>query len=99
VTVQAAVDAFLDHQDLARSTRRVYWASLASLVAELGPATAVREISGHWLAGWFRDRHSAAAPTTWNQDVLSNLLSANERGHMPPADGPEASQHNYHGPD
>jgi hypothetical protein len=41
VTLQDAVDAFLDHQDLARSTRRVYRASLGSLVAELGPQTMV----------------------------------------------------------
>jgi hypothetical protein len=37
VTLQAAADAFLDHHDLARSTRRVYQASLTSLVAGLGP--------------------------------------------------------------
>ena len=66
VTLQDAVDAFLDHHDLARSTRRVYRASLAGLVAELGPATAVGELSGPRLAGWFRDRHRAAAPATWN---------------------------------
>ena len=64
VTFQAAVDAFLDHQDFARSTRRVYRASLASLVAELGPATAIGELSGQRLSGWFRDRHRAAAPAT-----------------------------------
>jgi len=46
VMVQDAADAFLDHHDLARSTRRVYRASLASLVAELDPATAVGELSG-----------------------------------------------------
>jgi len=51
VTLQEAANAFLDHHDLARSTRRVYRASLASLVAELGPATAVGELSGQRLAG------------------------------------------------
>jgi integrase len=56
VALQAAVDAFLDQHDLARSTRRVYRASLASLVAGLGPATAVGELSGPMLAGWFRGR-------------------------------------------
>jgi len=71
ITLQAAVDAFLDHQDLARSTRRVYGASLASLVAELGPATAVGELSGHRLAGWFRARHGTAAPATWNREVAT----------------------------
>ena len=49
-TLRDAADAFLDHHDLARSTRRVYRASLASLVAELGPATAVGELSGPLLA-------------------------------------------------
>src|SRR5436190_17378818 len=71
VTLQDAVDAFLDHQDLARSTRRVYRASLGSLVAELGPATAVGELSGQRLAGWFRDRHRAAAPATWNRELAT----------------------------
>jgi integrase len=70
-TLQDAVDAFLDHQDLARSTRRVYGASLASLVAELGPATEVGELSGQRLAGWFRDRHGAAAPATWNRELAT----------------------------
>ena len=60
VILQAAVDAFLDHQDLARSTRRVYRAPLSSLIAELGPATAVGELSGPRLAGWFRDRRRPA---------------------------------------
>jgi hypothetical protein len=36
VTLQDTVDALLDHHDLARSTRRVYRASLTTLVAELG---------------------------------------------------------------
>jgi hypothetical protein len=56
VALQDAVDAFLDHQDLARSTRRVYRASPASLTAGLGPATAVSELSGPVLASWFRAR-------------------------------------------
>jgi hypothetical protein len=55
-TLQDAADVFLDQPDLARSTRRVYRASLASLVAGLGPATAVGELSGPMLAGWFRGR-------------------------------------------
>jgi site-specific recombinase XerD len=71
VTLQAAVDAFLDDSDLARSTRRVYRASLASLAAELGPATAVGELSSQRLAGWFRDRHRAAAPATWNRELAT----------------------------
>jgi integrase/recombinase XerD len=71
VTLQAAVEAYLDHQDLARSTRRVYRASLASLVAELGPATAVGELSGPLLAGWFGGRYAAAAPATWNRELAT----------------------------
>jgi integrase len=71
VTLQVAVDAFLDHQDLARSTRRVYRTSLASLVAELGPATAVGELPGPRVAGWFRARHATAAPATWNRELAT----------------------------
>jgi hypothetical protein len=51
LTLQDAVDAFLDHHELARSTRRIHRASLASLVAELDPATAVGELSGPRVAG------------------------------------------------
>ena len=71
VAVQDAVDAFLDHHDLARSTRRVYRASLASLVADLGSATSVSELSGPMVAGWFRDRHATAAPATWNRELAT----------------------------
>jgi hypothetical protein len=71
VTLQDAVDAFLDHHDLARSTRRVYRATLASLVAELGPATAVGELSGPMVCGWFRARHATAAPATWNRELAT----------------------------
>jgi len=71
VTLQDAVEAFLDHHDLARSTRRVYRASLASLVAELGPATKVGELSGPLLAGWFRGRYATAAPATWNRELAT----------------------------
>jgi integrase len=71
VTLQVAADAFLDHHELARSTRRVYRASLASLVAGLGPATAVGELSGPMLASWFRSRYAAAAPATWNRELAT----------------------------
>ena len=71
VTLQDAVDAFLDHHDLARSTRRVYRASHASLVAALSPATAVGELSGPKVAGWFRDRHVTAAPATWSRELAT----------------------------
>jgi hypothetical protein len=70
-TLQGAADAFLDHHDLARSTRRGYRASLASLIAGLGPATAVGELSGPMLAGWFRGRYAAAAPATWNRELAT----------------------------
>jgi hypothetical protein len=75
-TLQDAADAFLDHHDLARSTQRVYRASLASLVAELGPATAVGELSGPRLAGWFRGRHAAGAPATWNRELATLRAAA-----------------------
>jgi site-specific recombinase XerD len=71
VTLQDAVDAFLDHHDLARSTRRVYRASLAGLVTELGPTAAVGELSGPRLAGWFRGRYAVAAPATWNRELAT----------------------------
>jgi hypothetical protein len=71
VALQDAIDALLDHHDLARSTRRVYRASLATLVAGLGPATAVGELSGPMLADWFRGRYAAAAPATWNRELAT----------------------------
>jgi site-specific recombinase XerD len=70
-TLQDAADAFLDHHDLARSTQRVYRASLASLVAGLGSATAVGELSRPILADWFRGRYAAAAPATWNRELAT----------------------------
>jgi integrase len=70
-TLQDAADAFLEHHELARSTRRVYRASLASLVAGLGPATAVGDLSGPTLAHWFRTRYAAAAPATWNRELAT----------------------------
>src|SRR5512133_1813763 len=45
--------------------------SLASLVAELSPATAVDELSGPKVAGWFRDRYATAAPATWNRELAA----------------------------
>jgi site-specific recombinase XerD len=70
-TLQDAADAFLDQHHVARSTRRVYRASLASLVGGLGPTTAVGELSGPMLAGWFRGRYAAAAPATWNRELAT----------------------------
>ena len=71
VTLQAAANAFLDQHELAPSTRRVYRASLARLVTELGPATAVGQLSSPRVAGWFRDRHAAGAPATWNRELAT----------------------------
>jgi integrase len=70
-TLRDAADAFLDQHDLAPSTRRVYRASLASLVAGIGPTTAVGELSDPMLAGWFRGRYAAAAPATWNRELAT----------------------------
>jgi site-specific recombinase XerD len=61
----------LDQHDLARSTRRVYRASFASLVAGLGPATAVGKLSGPTLASWFHRRYAATAPATWNRELAT----------------------------
>jgi hypothetical protein len=68
VALQDAVDAFLEHHDVAHSTRRVYLASLGGLAAAFGPGAALGDLSGPELAGWFRARHSAAAPATWNRE-------------------------------
>jgi hypothetical protein len=71
VALQHAVDAFLEHHDLAPSTRRVYRASLAGLAAAFGPATALGELSGAALVGRFRARHATAAPATWNRELAT----------------------------
>jgi len=68
---QDAVEAFLEQHELALSTRRVYRASLTSLVAGLGPATEVSELSGPMLASWFRGRYATAAPATWNRELAT----------------------------
>jgi integrase len=73
---------FLDQHDLARSTRRVYAASLASLVASLGAATAVGNLSGLTLADWFRARYATAAPATWNRELAT--LRSRSPGGAPP---------------
>jgi hypothetical protein len=76
VTLQEAVDGFLEHHDLAPSSRRVYRASLDSLVVQFGPTTAVGELSGLRLAGWFRARHGGAAPATWNRELATLRAAA-----------------------
>ena len=61
----------MEQHELALSTRRVYRASLTSLVAGLGPATEVSELSGPMLASWFRGRYATAAPATWNRELAT----------------------------
>ena len=61
----------IDIAQVPNRRQRVYRASLASLVAGLGPATAVGELSGPMLAGWFRGRYAAAAPATWNRELAT----------------------------
>ena len=50
---------------------RVYRAALASLVAELGPATPVGKLSALRLTEWFRARYAGAAPATWNRELAT----------------------------
>ena len=71
----AAVAAFLDHADLATTTRRVYRSSLAALVDGIGPTRPMPEVTGELLDGWFRARYAPAAPATWNRE-LATLRSA-----------------------
>jgi hypothetical protein len=71
----AAVAAFLDHADLAPTTRRVYRASLTALVDGLGPTRPLPEVTGELLASWFHTRYADVAPATWNR-VLATLRSA-----------------------
>jgi integrase/recombinase XerD len=71
----AAVATFLDHADLAATTRRVYHVSLAALVDGLGPTRPMPEVTGELLDGWFRARYATAAPATWNRE-LATLRSA-----------------------
>jgi site-specific recombinase XerD len=71
----AAADAFLDHADVAATTRRVYRMSLAALVDGLGPARAMADVTGELVADWFRSRYATVAPATWNRE-LATLRSA-----------------------
>jgi hypothetical protein len=57
-----AVDAFLGHRDLARSTRRVYRASLASLATQLCPRTVLGGLPvRRWPRGFARHAMAALA--------------------------------------
>ena len=70
-SLAAAADAFLDHVDVAATTRRVYRASLASLVYGLGPARAMPELTAELVDDWFRARYATVAPATWNRELVS----------------------------
>jgi integrase len=74
-SLAAAVDAFLDHADVAATTRRVYRMSLAALVDGLGPARAMADLTGELLDDWFRARYATVASATWNRE-LATLRSA-----------------------
>ena len=74
-SLAAAVDAFLDHADVAATTRRVYRMSLAALVDGLGPARAMADLTGELVNDWFRARYATVAPATWNRE-LATLRSA-----------------------
>jgi integrase/recombinase XerD len=74
-SLAAAADAFLDHVDVAATTRRVYRASLAALVHGLGPARAMPELTAELVDDWFRARYATVAPATWNRE-LATLRSA-----------------------
>jgi site-specific recombinase XerD len=67
----AAVAAFLDHADLAATTRHVYRASLAALVDGLDSSLAMAELTGELVDDWFRARYSTMAPATWNRELAT----------------------------
>jgi mono/diheme cytochrome c family protein len=71
-SLAAAVAAFLDHADLAATTRRVYRASLAALVRGLGPAGAMPELTAELVDDWFRARYATVAPATWNRELVDS---------------------------
>ena len=70
-SLAAAADAFLDHVDVAATTRRVYRASLATLVHGLGPARAMPELTAELVDDWFRARYATVAPATWNRELAT----------------------------
>jgi integrase/recombinase XerD len=70
-----AAAAFLDHADLAATTRRVYRASLAALVDGLDPTRPMSKLTGELVEGWFHVRYANVAPATWNRE-LATLRSA-----------------------
>lgn len=75
LTLGKATDAFLDHADLARTSTRVYRASLRALNNGLDSATPLAELDPAALVGWFVARYGHSAPATWNRE-LAILRSA-----------------------
>jgi integrase/recombinase XerC/integrase/recombinase XerD len=75
VSLEAAVEAFLDRHDFARSTRRVYGASLGALTVGLGPTIPLADLDGPTVVAWFLARYGQASPATWNRQ-LATLRSA-----------------------
>jgi integrase/recombinase XerD len=75
VSVAAAVEAFVDHADLAATSRRVYGASLATFAAGVGAEMPLTGLDGATVAGWFTVRYHDVAPATWNRE-LATLRSA-----------------------
>ena len=71
LTVAGATEAFLDHADLAVTSRRVYTASLSSLGGGVGPDRRVDTLDAGTVAGWFVARHRTAAPATWNRELAT----------------------------
>ena len=71
LTVAGATEAFLDHADLAVTSRRVYTASLSSLGGGVGPDRRVDTLDAGTVAGWFVARHGTAAPATWNRELAT----------------------------
>ena len=79
-TLGKAIDAFLDHADLARTSSRVYRTSLRALNTGLGSATYLAELDPDTLADWFASRYGQVAPATWNRE-LAILRSATHWWH------------------
>ena len=98
-SLAAAADAFLDHADVAPTSRRVYRMSLAALVDGLGRARAMAELTGELVDDWFRARYATVAAATWNRE-LATLRSpvawwrgprlAGHRPHLQPCASPRA---------
>jgi integrase/recombinase XerD len=85
-TLGKATDAFLDHAELARTSTRVYRASLEAINRGLGSSTPLAELDPDSVVAWFVARYRHVAPATWNRE-LAILRSAahwwHSRGWLP----------------